>query len=103
MSKRAVCLLGVVLVALGVSAGGTHMIDITKTVRAHFADGGGPTPPPIPMKSLTPTPTYVADGGGPTPPPIPMKASGKSEPTYVADGGGPTPPPIPMGHRIASC
>ena len=78
MSKRAVCLACVVLVALGVSAGGTHTINVTKTVSAHFADGGGPIPQPIPMHSATSAPTYVADGGGPIPQPIPMHVMGSA-------------------------
>jgi hypothetical protein len=38
-----------------------------------------------------------ADGGGPTPPPIPWQATTVDSPRFMADGGGPTPPPIPWG------
>jgi hypothetical protein len=42
--------------------------------------------------------TYSADGGAPTPPPIPMNAvvGANSAAILLADGGAPTPPPIPM-------
>ena len=78
MSKRAVCLLGVVFVALGLLAGGTHVINVVRAVPAYLADGGGPTPPPIPMHVVTSEPTYIADGGGPIPPPIPMHVMGSA-------------------------
>ena len=38
-----------------------------------------------------------ADGGGPTPPPIPWPVPPTALPHFIADGGGPTPPPIPWG------
>lgn len=37
-----------------------------------------------------------ADGGGPTPPPVPWSAGFDSR-RIIADGGGPTPPPVPWG------
>jgi hypothetical protein len=79
MNKRLACLLVVVFVALGASGSRLHVVKGVSTV------------------------PYLADGGGPTPPPIPMHGSGKSVVTYVADGGGPTPPPIPMHRLNVSC
>jgi len=35
------------------------------------ADGGAPTPPPIPWPTAFDSPGIIADGGAPTPPPIP--------------------------------
>lgn len=41
--------------------------------------------------------TTQADGGGPTPPPIPWPVPPIDSSHFIADGGGPTPPPIPWG------
>jgi hypothetical protein len=38
-----------------------------------------------------------ADGGGPTPPPVPWPITAIDSPRFIADGGGPTPPPVPWG------
>lgn len=38
-----------------------------------------------------------ADGGGPTPPPVPWPVPPIVSPSFIVDGGGPTPPPIPWG------
>jgi hypothetical protein len=38
-----------------------------------------------------------ADGGGPTPPPIPWPTTAIDSSGIIADGGGPTPPPVPWG------
>ena len=47
--------------------------------------------------------TEWADGGAPTPPPIPWLLSAGDDPSYiVADGGAPTPPPIPWLYSSAS-
>ena len=87
------------LAILAISRGATRH----STFGAHsfWADGTGPTPPPVPVGAF-PTPSsglaVLADGTGPTPPPVPVKAfpAAASEPTYLADGTGPTPPPVPM-------
>ena len=59
------------LAMVAISAGGVG--HVTYGTHRYWADGTGPTPPPIPMKAPS-EPTYLADGTGPTPPPIPMKA-----------------------------
>jgi hypothetical protein len=41
-----------------------------------------------------------ADGGAPTPPPIPWSATSDSPYSIIADGGAPTPPPIPWGSAV---
>jgi hypothetical protein len=40
-----------------------------------------------------------ADGGGPTPPPVPWPKTAIDSPGIIADGGGPTPPPVPWALR----
>jgi hypothetical protein len=35
------------------------------------ADGGGPTPTPVPWPAALDSPRIIADGGGPTPTPVP--------------------------------
>jgi hypothetical protein len=39
------------------------------------ADGGAPTPPPIPWVAAFDSPRIIADGGAPTPPPIPWASA----------------------------
>lgn len=98
MRKIAVCLLAAVLASFGLSLSASHVAVHRVSSPAYLADGGGPTPPPIPMGTAKSAVTYMADGGGPTPPPIPMNPLEiAAETRYLADGGGPTPPPIPMG------
>jgi hypothetical protein len=72
---------------------------------SYGADGGEPTPPPLPMNQSVASParsgaTNLADGGEPTPPPLPMNRSvvtpTPTGTTYLADGGEPTPHPLPM-------
>jgi hypothetical protein len=39
------------------------------------AEGGAPTPPPIPWGSTFDSPSMIAEGGAPTPPPIPWASA----------------------------
>jgi hypothetical protein len=41
-------------------------------LRNTWADGGAPTPPPIPLVAASDSVRLIADGGAPTPPPIPL-------------------------------
>jgi len=40
------------------------------------AEGGAPTPPPIPWGATFDSPNIIAEGGAPTPPPIPWASAG---------------------------
>lgn len=94
--KKGICffLSAAAILTTAVAVDQYHRVHGAKTQ----ADGGGPTPPPVPWPKTGPiSPLFIADGGGPTPPPIPWPKTGNGSPLLIADGGGPTPPPVPWG------
>jgi hypothetical protein len=67
--KKGICLFlsAAAILTTAVALDRYHRDNLDKTQ----ADGGAPTPPPIPWSAAFDSPRIIADGGAPTPPPIP--------------------------------
>jgi hypothetical protein len=67
--KRAICLFlfATAILTTAVALDGSQRDSLGATQ----AEGGAPTPPPIPWAAAFDSPWIIAEGGAPTPPPIP--------------------------------
>jgi hypothetical protein len=71
--KKAICLFlfAIAILIIAVALDGSQQDSLGRTQ----ADGGAPTPPPIPWGATFDSPSIIADGGAPTPPPIPWASA----------------------------